>query len=144
MVSFADPVARRDAAGRLVFPGHVGFIYQAGGAVFTGRGRARTLLLLPDGTVLNERALQKLRAGERGHEYVERRLRAFGAPPRGPREEGAAYLRRALAAAGVRAMRHGGAFRYAFRLGRTRRERASVRIALPPRPYPKALDDAGG
>jgi hypothetical protein len=28
VVSFSDPVARRDAAGRLVFPGHIGGIYQ--------------------------------------------------------------------------------------------------------------------
>lgn len=144
VVSFADPVARRDAAGRVVFPGHVGWIYQAAGAVFTGRGTARTLALLPDGTVLNERAAQKLRSEERGREYVERRLREQGAPARRSGEDGAAYLRRALAAVGARQLRHGGPFRYAFRVGRTRRERAAVRIALPGRPFPKAVDDAGG
>lgn len=31
-------------------PGHVGVVYQALGAVYTGRGTARTLWLLPDGT----------------------------------------------------------------------------------------------
>ena len=30
VVSFSDPVARHDAAGGLVFPGHVGIVYQSG------------------------------------------------------------------------------------------------------------------
>ena len=29
VVSFSDPVARRDATGRVVFPGHIGIVYQA-------------------------------------------------------------------------------------------------------------------
>lgn len=82
VVSFSDPVARRDAAGRLVFPGHLGVIYQASNAIYAGRGTARTLLLLPDGRVLNERALAKVRALDTGHGYVEELLRTFGAPPR--------------------------------------------------------------
>ena len=40
------------------------------------------------------------------------------------------------------ALRHGGCYRYAFRLGVTRAQRAAVRIALPTGPYPKAIDDA--
>jgi hypothetical protein len=82
VVSFSDPVARRDASGRLVFPGHIGVIYQASNAIYAGRGTARTLLLLPDGRVINERALAKLRTLDTGHAYVEEVLRGFGAPRR--------------------------------------------------------------
>ena len=58
VVSFSDPLARRTAAGDVVFGGHVGTIYQAHNAAYLGRGTARTLRLLPDGAVLSARALQ--------------------------------------------------------------------------------------
>ena len=35
---FADPVARRTFAGDVVFPGHVGLIYQAASTLALGRG----------------------------------------------------------------------------------------------------------
>jgi hypothetical protein len=142
VVSFSDPVARRDAAGRLVFPGHIGVIYQASNAIYAGRGTPRTVLLLPDGRVLNERALAKLRTLDSGHAYVENLLRAFGAPPRrglNPAE----WLPRALAAAGVRQVRHPGNHRYLFQLG----DRTAKRFALtglPSLPYPKQLDEPSG
>ena len=78
VVSFADPVVRRAADGRLVVPGHAGLIYQAKGAVALGRSDAATVLVLPDGTTLDRRALSKVRRGECGHEYVERRLAGSG------------------------------------------------------------------
>jgi hypothetical protein len=138
VVSFSDPVARRDLAGRSVFPGHVGTIYQASNALYAGRGTPRTILQLPDGSVLNERALAKVRSLEKGHTYVEDRLRAFGAPPRrGQRPD--TWLTIALAAAGVRQLRHPGTHRYLFRLG-TPAEKRSVVIALPRFPYPKRMD----
>ncbi|MCC6178383.1 MAG: hypothetical protein IT305_24015, partial [Chloroflexi bacterium] len=80
VVSFSDPVARRNADGQIVFPGHLGIVYQASNAIYAGRSTARSILVLPNGRVLNERALSKLRALEVGHEYVERLLRSFGAP----------------------------------------------------------------
>ncbi|MDQ0994800.1 hypothetical protein QFZ74_006117 [Streptomyces sp. V3I7] len=43
LVSFADGVPRRNAAGALVMPGHVGTIYAASNAVYAGRATA------PDG-----------------------------------------------------------------------------------------------
>jgi hypothetical protein len=139
VVSFSDPLARRDAGGRLVFPGHIGVIYQASNAIYAGRGTPRTVLLLPDGRVMNERALAKLRTLDTGHAYVEELLRAFGAPPRrgaDPRE----WLPRALLAAGVRHLRHPGNHRYLFRLG-DRAARRSVLIDLPRLPYPRRTDD---
>jgi hypothetical protein len=42
---------------------------------------ARTLTLLPDGTVFSDRAAQKIRRQERRHEDAERRLMTFGARP---------------------------------------------------------------
>ena len=138
VVSFSDPVARCDAAGRIVFPGHIGIAYQAANATYAGRGTARTLYVLPDGRVLNDRALSKLRSLDVGHEYVEHLLRGFGAPPRrgSPPSE---WLPRALDAAGVRRLRHPGNHRYLFRLG-DRTSKRSVVIALPKLPYPKLAD----
>ena len=138
VVSFSDPLPRLAADGSQVMPGHVGTIYQASNAAYLGRATARTLYLLPDGTVLNERAVQKVRSQVRGHEYVERQLVALGAEPRGG-EEPHAWLRRALDQARVRRVRHQGNHRYAFTLGRRRR---SVRVAHPARPlsYPKQPD----
>lgn len=138
VVSFADPVPRLDLQGRVVFPGHIGTIYQAVNACYTGRANPRTLLLLPDGTVLSERALAKVRAQDRGHEYVERRLRTFGAGPRRTGEPADGWLRRALVEAGVRRLRHGGCHRYAFRLG-NRSVRRSVMVGLQADRYPKLL-----
>ncbi len=79
VVSFSDPVPRTTAGGSVIMPGHVGTIYQASNATHTGRGTPRTLALLPDGTVFSDRAKQKIRKGERGHEYAERRLVELGA-----------------------------------------------------------------
>ncbi|MBI4496629.1 MAG: hypothetical protein HY689_01860 [Chloroflexi bacterium] len=138
VVSFSDPVARHDATGRLVFPGHIGVIYQATNAVYAGRGTPRTVLVLPDGRVLNERALAKLRALDSGHAYVEQLLREFGAPPRRGADP-SEWLPRALIAAGVRRLRHPGNHRYLFKLGRRSAKRA-VRVGLPSLPYPKRVN----
>src|SRR6266511_1430823 len=121
---------RRAADGNVVIPGHRGTIYAAKGA-HAGRTDPSIILVLPDGTSLDRRALSKVRRDECGHDYVEQRLAAFGVSPRRRGESGEAYLNRALVAAGVVALRHGGCYRYAFRLGRTRAERAAVRIGLP-------------
>lgn len=61
IVSFADPVPRRDASGNLVAVGHVGTIYQATNAIYMGRATPRTVKLLPNGVVLNS----GVRAGSR-------------------------------------------------------------------------------
>jgi len=140
VVSFADPVPRRTVEGRVFAPGHVGTIYQASGATYTGRATARTLTLLPDGTVLNGRAAQKVRRGEVGHEYVERRLVGLGARPPVAGEDMTGWLRSALAAVRVSRIRHPGAHRYVFRLGRNARERQAIPLGLPSAHYPKQLD----
>jgi hypothetical protein len=139
IVSFADPVPRC-VRGRLLFPGHVGTIYQASNAVFTGRSTPRTIVVLPDGTSLSDRSLQKVRQAERGHEYVERRLVALGAA--GPRagESGAVWLVEGLEEIGAVRLRHRGCFRYA--MVTNRRDRTHLVIAPERQPYPKMADAA--
>lgn len=129
VLSFSDPVPRVGAGGDVVFPGHVGTIYQAFNGVFMGRGTARTLRLLPDGTVLSARAISKLRAGERGWRYVVELLERHGAPPfAGDRWTWG----RAAIASVTRTMRHAGNYRYGWAL--RRRDR---RFLPPSLPYPK-------
>ncbi|MFK4985577.1 hypothetical protein ACI4B7_27510, partial [Klebsiella pneumoniae] len=82
-------------------------------------------------------AASKVRGGERGHAYAERLLRRWGAPPRRPGDDPAAWLRVALAAAGARRVRHPGLHRYAFAIGPVRQ---TVAVAGWPRPYPKQPD----
>ena len=81
VLSYSDPQPRTAAGGQLVFPGHVGTIYQAHNARYLGRASSRTLHLFGDGAVFSERDMSKLRRGERGHEYVQRLLVGRGATP---------------------------------------------------------------
>ncbi|MEU5044566.1 hypothetical protein [Streptomyces griseorubiginosus] len=141
VVSFADPVPRRTASGLLVMPGHVGTIYAATNALYASRATARTVKLLPDGTVFHERTAQKIRRQEQGHQYAEGQLIALGAPVPRAGCNPALWLREALVAVGARNVRHRGAHRYVWRLGRSRREREQIKLGLPvQRPYPKQPD----
>lgn len=141
VVSFSDPVPRTSTTG-LVMPGHVGIIYQASNARYTGRGAPATKIILPDGTTLANRALSKVRQDEVGAEYVIDRLVGFGARRPRPLEDRHTWLREALGDAGVRRIRHRGNHRYAFSVGVTRRQRQRVHIAPAPLPYPKEIDAA--
>lgn len=138
IVSFADPVPRI-VDQRILFPGHVGTIYQATNAAYAGRGTPRTLTLLPDGTVLSARAMQKVRAQERGHRHVEELLIGWGAPAPRAFADPARWLIDALAVIGATKMRHRGNHRYCFRLG-TPAQRRRVHLDLPTFPYPKTPD----
>lgn len=133
VLSFSDPVARPAADGRVVFPGHVGIVYQALGARYAGRGTARSLRLLPDGRAVNARAAQKIRAGERGGTTLIADLEAAGAAPFDAQDPGA-WLRRALACV-TRPLPHPGNHRYLF--GLTRRARRA--LAANPTEYPVPL-----
>lgn len=130
IVSFSDPVPRTNQYGDIIFPGHIGHIYKAKGAIYTGRTDPRTLFLLPDGTVLSERTLQKIRKGEQGHVAAERRLCKWGAPEKHSWETSSQWLQRALPAAGIRRIRHTGNHRYLFPL------KKRIYVALPPLPSP--------
>lgn len=138
VVSFSDPVPRTTASGVVIFPGHLGTIYKAHNAVYIGRGTARTLRLLPDGRVFSERAIQKIRAQERGWHGAARLLQQFGAPPPGP--DISTWLREQLASL-TRPLRHRGNHKYAWTLDR--RSRALRRhLAALRQPYPSHLDVA--
>ncbi|MEU5242232.1 hypothetical protein ACH4UR_37210 [Streptomyces lydicus] len=141
VVSFADPVPRRDASGALVAVGHVGTIYQATNAVYMGRATPRTVKLLPNGVVLNERMAQKVRRQEQGHEYAEKLLVRLGAPVLRAGADPKVWLREALVTVGARNLRHRGVHRFVYRLGRNRRERERIRLGLPTvSAYPKTPD----
>ncbi len=66
VLSFSDPMPRHASDGTVLTPGHVGIVYQATNARYLGRATARTLHFLRDGRVFSARAMQKIRAGERG------------------------------------------------------------------------------
>lgn len=108
VVSFVDPVERRDEAGTLIKRGHTGVSLRAANAQCVGRSSPRTHLLLPNGRVLSPRAISKLRNGERGAGYCERQLREAGAPRRDERELVDTYLLRLRAAGFLRTMKHPG------------------------------------
>ena len=128
VVSFSDPVPRQCASGRTMFAGHVGTIYQAHNAVYLGRGTPRSLRILPDGRVLNDRGIQKIRAGERGWAASAARLQEFGAAA--PGEDRRAWLATWLPRI-TRPLRHQGNHKYAWGLNRR------TRRTLCGRPYPK-------
>ena len=135
VVSFSDPMARTTSTGQVVFPGHIGRIYQASNATYCGRGTARKLAILRDGTVVSDRALQKVRAGETGTAYVERLLVSHGARPRPAGQPGAEWIREALDDAGARRALHPGNHRYCFRMGDLA-ERRRVRLGHVAESYP--------
>lgn len=140
IVSFADPMARyafdEDGRSYETTPGHCGLIYQATNARALGRSTPRTLTLV-NGRVLSARTLQKIRAGESGCEAAEEHLRRLGAPARQRGQDRARWLAHALDRIGAYRVRHPGNYRYAWPVGLTRRERATVVIAPQRTGYPK-------
>jgi len=131
VISFADPVRRTTADGRVVMPGHVGTVYQGLNATYTGRAKGRVHRLLPDGTIFSPRAASKIRNGEVGWRYAVDQLVAAGAPA--PSGDLSAWLPEALASVS-RPLRHGGNHRYVWALDRR------FKSLLPPSmPYPKTF-----
>lgn len=118
VLSYCDPLERRDADGRVVRRGHIGTVYKAFNGRFAGRSAARTLLLAPDGRCVNERTVSKIRLGEQGAGYAVRQLQALGAPAPRPGEAGPDYVARALAEGGFRKVRHPGNLAFTWRLPR--------------------------
>lgn len=131
VLSFSDPVPRHDATGAMVFPGHIGGIYQALNAAYLGLATPRTLHLFADGTVFNARAQQKIRDRSKGWVYAVDQLVKAGAEP--PRDDLRAWLRYWLPRV-TRTMRHGGNHRYCWLLHRRSHARKLVPMG---QPYPK-------
>ena len=114
----------RPSFNRIIFPGHVGIVYQAKNACYTGRSRARSLCLTRSGAVLSDRALSKLRADDNDARHVYARLREYGAPALKVGESGARYLERAL-------------LEGPFRKNPAPRQSPLRALALVPRPAPQ-------
>lgn len=128
IVAYSDPLERTTADGRVTKRGHTGVIYHAHNAIPLGRGSQRTLILAPTGEIVSERALGKLRRGERGEAYAYRQLRAWGAPKRLPLESGRAFVRRALDEGPFRRMRHPGNLRFGWGVGDRRQRRQALHL----------------
>lgn len=134
VVSYSDPCQRTLADGSIVFGGHLGTIYQAHNGLYLGRGTARTLNLLPDGTVFSDRAASKIRKRERGWAYAVDQLVAAGATPPADSSDLAAWLKAARSEV-CRRQRHPGNHKYAWGLNRgVRRRLLSSQLT-----YPKTL-----
>ena len=137
VVAFSDPVPRTDRSGKVVFTGHIGNIYQAHNAIFTGRGGGQIMRLLPDGSVLSARAIAKIKAMDQGWLYASKILIEHGAEPLrigadlfGAADDPRVWTERWVLAL-TRPVRHPGNWRYAFPLQR------KVKSKLPALPYPK-------
>jgi hypothetical protein len=141
VVSFSDPFPRKTAAGADVFAGHVGTIYQAHNARYLGRGVARTLRLLPDGTTFSDRAASKIRKAEQGMRYSAGILETWGADPL---PDGASSDKRRAwldkwRAALTRPVRHPGNHKYVWGL-----DKRGMRHLPASLPYPKQPDLRSG
>lgn len=134
VVAFSDPTPRQRQDGTLLFPGHIGTIYQASNATYAGRATPRTLHLLPDGRVFSDRAASKIRKLERGWRYAIEQLVQAGAPSPGLGEELTTWLRCWLPRV-TQPLRHPGNHRYLLAL-----DRAARRLLPAPQPFPKFGD----
>lgn len=131
VVSFADSESRTRLDGSVVFPGHIGTIYQAHNALYRGRASPATLRLLPDGRVFSNVAQGKIRRRECGWRYAVEQLVAFGAPRPAESDDLRAWLttwRELL----TRPLRHPGNHKYVWALAK--RDRRHLPAGLP---YPK-------
>ncbi|MFG2845925.1 hypothetical protein ACGF12_22565 [Kitasatospora sp. NPDC048296] len=134
VVAYSDPHPRTRVTPlgtEVVTPGHVGHVYAAQDFAYLGRSRPRRLVVLPDGTVLADRAAMKVRRDESGHLGVERRLQGFGARPRREGEPGGLWLAEALEVVGANRLEHGGNHVYARSVGPRR-----TRVAVAPTSFP--------
>lgn len=135
VVSFSDPCPRTTLTGETVFLGHYGQIYQAHNAVHRGRGTARTLRLLPDARVFSDRAISKVRSGDRGWRYAAAQLVEHGADPLPELcgdDERRAWLATWLPQL-TRPLKHPGNFRYLWTLERRHRKLLGPSDAYPRR-----------
>lgn len=96
VISYSDPMPRHTIDGQLVTPGHVGYVYQGLNAKYAGQQRKRSLILAPNGTVLSERALSKVRNEERGWQYAMRQIIVSGGAERLPGEDLRSWLSRSI------------------------------------------------
>ena len=77
VMATSDPIVRFNAHGDVVMPGHVGTIYQAHNGRCIGRTSSKTKKMAPNGVIITDRTLCKLKNGERGNDYVKRMLNKY-------------------------------------------------------------------
>jgi hypothetical protein len=134
VLSYSDPMPRKDAEGRVVMPGHVGAIYAGKGARYVGRTRGEYIHLGPDGRVWSRRGLHKLVTGDRGARGRLRALFDLGVPMRSPYEDVEVWLDRVLAGPLFRRVKHPGNHVFLFSPRGVGEDVPSSRVALP---YPR-------
>jgi len=135
VISYADPLERRNLEGVLTKPAHAGQIYQASNAIFSGRSRSQYLWVTRDGHVLSRRAMNKIVNHEVGHAYATRQLEAAGAPPRELLESPKQWVERVRPLIATR-LKHPGNFVFAFGLDGPAREQVR-QVNLGGHPYPR-------
>jgi len=138
IISHSDPLPRQtEDKKRVVFPGHVGFCYQALNAAYLGRSNSHYQKLLPDGTILAARAISKIRAKAagkpakvcQGWEYGVKQLRQYGADE--PRlNDLKEWLDHWLVVL-TRSQYHPGNYRYAWILPKKLRDKMPPRLKYP-------------
>lgn len=136
--AYSDPVPRVDPEAGLIMPGHIGEVYQALSATCRGRSRARTHYFTPDGRMISERALSKIRLKEQGSDYATRELLDRGAPLRLSGEEPSEWIGRLVSEGFISTRRHPGNWIYAF--GLTKKAKSRSR-ALTKTNYPRRYEN---
>jgi hypothetical protein len=131
ILSYADP-SITDLHGRR----HFGIIYQAHNAVFAGTSEPRIVTVAPDGHVINDRGLSKVRNNERGRDYVIRELLAAGAEPRRRGESPRDWIYRVIRQPPLRRIKQKGKLVYTFGLNK-REKRGLLAHHAGGLPYPK-------
>jgi hypothetical protein len=121
ILSFADPVERKNAAGEVFKPGHIGGIYKALGWSYEGRAKPRTLtVVVATGDVISERTIRKLTGDERGWQYATRQLEQACDLKRWPLESGESFLARCEASGMLAKVKHPGNHAYVWQRDKRR------------------------
>jgi hypothetical protein len=129
IVSYSDPMPRDTAAGRIIFGGHAGVVYQATNGTYLGLSPPHTVRLAADGSVIGNRTLSKIRSMERGWRYAVDQLVALGAAE--PEGDLRAWLRAELPRIS-RTRRSQGKHRYVWAIDRRLRKHLPAS-----KPFPK-------
>lgn len=142
VIAYSDPVRQTLPDGRIILPGHIGHVYQALSATYTGRTQPRRRLLTPNGSVLSDRTISKVLAGDHGAVPAIDRLMHMGASNFKAGEDTRDWLARLEKENFLTRQSHPGCHAYTFPLARTAR-RALASISQAVRPNRDQLITAG-
>ena len=131
VVAYSDPEQRVTGLGEVVFGGHIGTVYQALSARYTGKTNTRTWRFFPDGSVLSDRCLTKLRERDKGWRYVAALLVSHGAPSPPRRSADFEDWRLRAVCAVTTTRRHHGAHRYVWGLDPALRRHLPESLSYP-------------